>query len=74
MSWVNDVISSIGIYLFVATIIILTLALGFWIWSIIDCLKSKRKSKWFWFIAILLLFFAGSLLYLLLERRNFSKK
>ncbi|MCX8178676.1 MAG: PLDc N-terminal domain-containing protein [Candidatus Aenigmarchaeota archaeon] len=74
MSWINDTIANIGIYLFMATVIILVLAFGFWIWSIIDCLKSKRKSKWFWLIAILLLFFAGSLLYLLLEKRKFSKK
>ena len=70
MSLFEAIIEKIGVYLFVFLVLIATLVVFFWVWSIIDCLKSKKRSKWFWLIAILLLLFIGSMLYVLLEKKK----
>jgi glucan phosphoethanolaminetransferase (alkaline phosphatase superfamily) len=70
MALFSGIIDKIGVYLFGFLVLIAILAVSFWVWSIIDCLKSKKRSKWFWLITILLLFFIGSMLYVLLEKRR----
>jgi len=70
MSLFSTIIDEIGVYLFVFLVFIAVLAISFWIWSIVDCFKSKKRSKWFWLITILLLFFIGSMLYVLINKKG----
>ncbi|MEM5801371.1 MAG: PLDc N-terminal domain-containing protein [Candidatus Aenigmatarchaeota archaeon] len=74
MSLFSNIIDKIGVYLFSALIIIAILTIGFWIWSLVDCIKNKKKSKWFWLIAIILLFFIGSMLYVVIEKKRLNRK
>ncbi len=70
MALFSSIIDKIGVWLFSFLVFVAVLVVSFWVWSIIDCLKSKKRSKWFWLIAILLLLFIGSMLYVLLEKKK----
>ncbi|MEM5777217.1 MAG: PLDc N-terminal domain-containing protein [Candidatus Aenigmatarchaeota archaeon] len=75
MSLFSNIIDKIGVYLFSVVVVIAIITVGFWLWSLIDCLRDKKKSKWFWFIAIILLFFIGSMLYVIIKKRkNIQRK
>jgi len=75
MSLFTGIIDKIGVYLFGLLVLVGILAVGFWLWSVVDCLRSKKRSKWFWLLAIILLLVIGSMLYLLIEKkRRFSRR
>jgi hypothetical protein len=45
-------------------------ALVFWVWMLIDCLKSSRSDKVVWVIVLLFGNFLGALLYFFLARNK----
>lgn len=56
--------------LFILPFILLSLV--FWVWMIVDCIKSQldTSNKLIWFLVILFFSFIGALLYFILVRSN----
>ncbi|MFH8080813.1 MAG: PLDc N-terminal domain-containing protein [Candidatus Aenigmatarchaeota archaeon] len=68
------IVEKLGSFVFIFLVALTTMVIALWIISIIDCLKSKKKSKWFWFLALILLLFIGSLLYFVIEKKVYKRK
>jgi hypothetical protein len=50
--------------------LVLLVVLGFWIWMLVDCLKSEREDKLVWTLVLLFGNIIGAILYFLIARNK----
>lgn len=66
-----EFLRSLGTWFLIGLSVLALLVLGFWIWSLVDCIKMKKfKNKTFWILVLVLLNFIGSILYVILIKRK----